>query len=306
MQFKIAFQNYTIFVARRQKKQSLETLKERFNLHILPYFSDYDIYILTKEDIINWQNEILKKNFSNNYNKSLHFLLSGFLNYCCSYHNLSVNVASQVGSFPKKYEKDKHDFYTFKEFRKFIKCVDNNIYKQFFNLMFYTGTRPGEAMALKFSDLKGNYISITKTMESHKKREIGTPKTFSSIRDIRIDYKLKKDLLKLQKYYIKEYNDSCFDYFIFGGKKPLAPTTINRHKQKACFKAHIRTITLHQYRHSHATLLLHRGVLINEISRRLGHSKVSTTLDIYTHTDLKQEKRVIRTLNSLRFDIFKQ
>ena len=47
-----------------------------------------------------------------------------------------------------------------KHSEKFIKYVDNNIYKQFFNLMFFTGTRPGEAMALKFSDLHNNYISI--------------------------------------------------------------------------------------------------------------------------------------------------
>lgn len=46
------------------------------------------------------------------------------------------------------------------------------------------------------------------------------------------------------------------------------------------------------------------NVLINEVSRRLGHSKPSTTMDIYTHTNLEQEKRVINTLNSLRHKFF--
>jgi len=41
-------------------------------------------------------------------------------------------------------------------------------------------------------------------------------------------------------------------------------------------------------------------LVINEVSRRLGHSKASTTLDIYSHTDKTQEKRVIDTLFSLR------
>ena len=49
-----------------------------------------------------------------------------------------------------------------KEFKKFIKCVDNNVYKQFFYLMYFTGTRPGEAVALKFSDLYFNEISLIK------------------------------------------------------------------------------------------------------------------------------------------------
>lgn len=140
-------------------------------------------------------------------------------------------------------------------------------------------------------------------MNEHGKREISTPKTVSSIRKIRIDKKLEKDLLNLKNIYKKKYpiND---DLFIFGGEKPLSPTTINRYKQKACDKSGVRPITLHQFRHSHATLLLDKGIMINEVSRRLGHSKTSTTLDIYSHTDLTQEKRVLDTLNSLRFDFF--
>lgn len=189
------------------------------------------------------------------------------------------------------------------EFNKFIKCVDEEVYKQFFNLMFFTGVRPGEAMALKFKDLNNGYINISKTIESHGKRLISTPKTYSSKRSIKIDKLLEYDLLRLKKLYSNRstLND---DLFIFGGTKPLSPTTINRYKTMACEKANIRPITLHQFRHSHATLLLQKGIVINEVSRRLGHSKVSTTLDIYTHTDLTQEKRVLDTLNSLRFNFF--
>ena len=228
---------------------------------------------------------------------------SAFFDYCSSFYNFDKTIVSRVGNFKKKYEENKKDFYNLKEFKLFIRNLDNNIYKQFFNLMFFTGTRPGEAMALKFSDLQGDYISITKTISEHGNREIGSPKTRSSIRKIKIDKFLKKDLLSLKKYYEKLYNKSNFDYFIFGGIKPLSPTTINRYKIKACEKANIRPITLHQFRHSHATLLLHNGIIINEISRRLGHSNVSTTLNVYTHTDLTQEKRVTTTLNSLRFNL---
>lgn len=305
MLFEEVFKNYLSFVAERQKKQSSESLKYNFNSKILPYFKNKKIEEITKADIMNWQTKIFAFNYSNNYNRNLHCMLTSFLDFCCDMYNLENNVAREIGYFKKKYERKSTDFYTLKEFKKFIKHVHNNIYKQFFNTMFYAGTRPGEAMALKFSDLQGSYLSINKTIHNHGDRELDTPKTISSIRKVKIDYFLKRDLLRLKKYYCKKYNDYNYDYFIFGGKAPLAPTTINRYKKKACLEAHIREITLHQYRHSHATLLLQRGMLINEISRRLGHSKVSTTLDIYTHTDLRQEKRVVRTLNSLRFDIFR-
>ncbi len=189
------------------------------------------------------------------------------------------------------------------KFKHFIKYVDDIVYKQFFNFMFFVGTRPGEALALKFSDIQGNYVRINKSRSNHKNREIGTTKNFSSNRLVQIDKVLVRDLNDLHDYYIKKYGFD-YDFIVFGGMKPLSPTTINRHKIDACKKANIRPITLHQFRHSHATLLISKNIMINEVSRRLGHSKTSTTLDIYTHTDLTQEKRAINTLNSLRYNFF--
>lgn len=303
MRFEDAYNEYLQFAKKQQKKQSFNTLAYNFNSRILPYFKDMELENINSKIILDWQDYILDLNYSNNYNRGLYYLLSGFFEFCHIHYKFDKTILSDVGCFKKKYEENKTDFYSLDEFRRFIKYFDNEIYKQFFNLMFFTGTRPGEAMALKFSDLKGGYISITKTIESHGNREIGTPKTTSSVRKIKIDKILEKDLYQLQKIYKERYKQDI-DYFIFGGIKPLSPTTINRYKFKACEKANIRPITLHQFRHSHATLLLHNKMLINEVSRRLGHSKVSTTLDIYTHTDLMQEKRVYNTLNSIRFNFF--
>lgn len=304
MDFNEVYKNYLIYASKQHKKQSFDTDKYKFELRILPFFKNYKLEDITSSDILAWQNYILTFNFSNNYNSSLYYVLSSFFEYCSAFYNFDKTIISRVGNFKKKYEESKKDFYNLKEFNLFIKNLDNEIYKQFFNLMFFTGTRPGEAMALKFSDLQGDYIFINKTINSHGKREIGTPKTLSSVRKIKIDKFLRNDLLSLKKYYDKVYNKSNFDYFVFGGIKPLSPSTINRKKIDACKKANLRPITLHQFRHSHATLLLHNGIIINEISRRLGHSNPSITLNIYTHTDLMQEKRVASTLNSLRFNLF--
>ena len=171
--------------------------------------------------------------------------------------------------------------------------------------MYFSGCRPGEIMALKFSDLNKYYLSINKTIDEHcdkktKTRLINTPKTLTSNRIVYINKFLYKNLLNLKNLYIKKYEDENYDYFIFGGKKPLAPTTINRYKKKACNKANLKPIRLHDFRHSHATLLINKKVPLKVVSSRLGHSKTSTTIDIYVHSDLKQEKRVTRTLNFIR------
>lgn len=304
MGFEEAYKNYLIYASKQHKKQSFDILKYKFELRVLPFFKKYNIEDIKSNDILSWEDYISAFNFSNNYNSSLYYILSGFFEYCSLFYGFDKTIISKVGNFKKKYEENKKDFYNLKEFNLFIKNLNDSVYKQFFNLMFFTGTRPGEAMALKFSDIKDDYVFISKTMSEHGKREIDTPKTISSIRKIRIDKVLKNDLLSLKKYYEKVYNKSDFDYFVFGGIKPLSPSTINRRKIDACKKANLRSITLHQFRHSHATLLLHNGIIINEISRRLGHSNPSITLNIYTHTDLSQEKRVSATLNSLRFNLF--
>lgn len=300
MSFEEAYKEYVIYAKKQHKKESFNCISSIFKSRIIPFFKNRNLYDLTKKDVLNWTFYISNFNFSNNYNRNCYYTLFNFFEYCVEYLNFPKNHLKDIGKFKKKHEEKKTDFYTLKEFNKFIKCVDNNIYKQFFNFMFFTGTRPGETFALQFKDIKNDYISINKTLTSHNGREFDFPKTYNSVRMIKLDKKLRNDILDLKKQYI-DCND---DYFIFGGPKPLAPTTINRYKLKACQKANLRPITLHQFRHSHATLLVTNNVLINEVSRRLGHSNVSITLNTYVHTDLSQEKIVYTILNSLRFNFF--
>jgi len=300
LKFSNAYNQYLIYIENRLKKQSKRDLKEKFENKILPYFKDYNIYDITEFDYMLWQNNIENFNYSNNYKENLHYLMSGFFNYCITYHGLQKNIAKIVGNFKMKNIKIKRDYYTFKEYKQFIKCVDNIIYKTFFDFMYFTGTRPGEAMALKFSDLDNNrIISINKTISEHTIngiREIDTPKSFDSVRDIKLDKKLYNDLLKLKEIY--KSNDN--NLYIFGGLKPLAPTTINRYKKKACEKANIRPIELRAFRRSHASLLNHLNVPVQMIKERLGHSNINITMKYYVQTYQEKEKRVIKTLNLLR------
>lgn len=90
------------------------------------------------------------------------------------------------------------------------------------------------------------------------------------------------DILKCA--YIKKYG-SDLDFFIFGGKTPLSPTTIKRHKHKACTNRGIREITTHEFRHSCATRLIKKGMSMDKVSKLLGHSSIAITMDIYVHNE---------------------
>lgn len=182
MNFELAYKEYLNYIEYRQKNQSKRTLKERFDKKIIPFFKNYDIYNIKESDYLKWQNEIEIYNYSNNYKSNLHYLMTNFFDFLIKYYEIKKNIPRIVGNFKLKNEVKQYNIYTPNEFKKFIKCVDNEVYKQFFNLMFYAGTRPGEAMALKFSDLNHSILSINKTIDEHGKREINTPKTVTSIR----------------------------------------------------------------------------------------------------------------------------
>lgn len=304
MSFEEAYKEYFIYVKNRHKKQGFYNIIHDFECRILPYFKSHDIYKISKSDLIKWQDTILSFNFSNSYNKRLYYVFNLYIDYCCKYFNLSSNLLREIGPFPKKTENKKNNYYTLKEFELFIKHIDNNIYKQYFTLMFFTGTRPSEAMALKFSDLENNYLTINKSIQRKGKRELDTPKNEYSIRKILITNRLKKELLKLKDYYIKIYDDISYDYFIFGGKKPLAPTTIDRIKKNACEKANLKCITQHQFRHSYATNLINKGIPINTVSKLLGHSSIEITARVYIHNNLEYEKRVLRILSFQDYFIY--
>lgn len=291
--FDDVLEEFLIYSKKRHKKQGFDALSRNFKNHILPYFKDRIITTLEKKDIIEWQNYILDKNYCNKFNSTLYYEFSSFIQYCIIYSYLKENIVLQVGNFKRKNEVKNYDYYTLSEFRTFRRGLDDFVIKQFFNFMFFFGTRPSEAMALRFCDIDNDYIHICHSIHRRGKRELDTPKNQSSIRDLKLSNLAKLRFYLLKCYYIKKYGYFDDTFFVFGGKKPLSSSTIDRHKKKACEKVHIREITQHQFRHSYASNMIHKKKSIDEVSENLGHSRVSTTVDIYLHT----KRRVHRTLH---------
>lgn len=283
MTFDKVYTNYQIYASTRHKKQGYTTISENFNKHILPYFTGKDIKTLTKQDVLNWQNDILSKNFSNNFNLGLYSNFNCFIKYCILCDYLKENIVEQVGTFKNKIETKEHHVYNIWQFRWFRLHLDDFVIKQFFNFMYFYGPRPGECMALRFADLDGLTVNITHNLQRRGKRELDTPKNRFSVRKIKISLLTKFRICLLKRYYIKMYGNCCNDYYLFGGPKPLAPTTIDRHKKNACDKAHILPITQHEFRHSYATRMINKGKPINKVSKSMGHNSISMTLDVYTH-----------------------
>ncbi len=288
MLFEEVYEEYKIYAQNRHKKQGFDTLIQNFNLHILPYFKGIKLIDLKIQDFLNWQDNIYNLNFSNNYNRNIYQAFNSFVKYCILNSYLSINYLEQIGTFKKKIEHKEHNVYNLFEYKKYRKGIDNLIYKYFFDLLFYYGLRSGEAMALKFNDLNGFYLHIGTSICRRGNREINTPKTKNSDRIIKLNLIMYFKLLILKCMYVKNNTVCVNDYFIFGGKKPLSPTSINRYKHNACEKVCIKEITVHEFRHSYATRMIRKKKPIDIVSKSLGHSSVAITLDVYVHQEKRQ------------------
>lgn len=86
------------------------------------------------------------------------------------------------------------------------------------------------------------------------------------------------------------------DLFICGGPRSLRDSTIDKANRRTAEKAGLPHIRIHDFWHSHASLLCNAGVNIQEISRRLGHANVTETWRTYSHMYPSEESRVLNVL----------
>ena len=283
------------------KPQSIRSIKSRFNNHILPYFKNYRIFDIDSKLYINWKEQIISKNFKYKYNSGLHTMMVNILNYAIKFYNLNDNIASKIGNFSRSNYIKTFNFWTYEEFLKFISVIDDIKYYSLFYILFSTGLRIGECLSLTWKDFNRISLNINKTISKEKKNNnyiITSPKTYSSIRLVNLDNKSIEILENLKLYYT-EYFGFSEEWYIFGGIKPLTRTTIDRKKNEYCKLANVKQIKIHEFRHSHASFLVSRGIPIPAISKRLGHADTSMTLNTYSHLLPEDEDKAINLINKI-------
>lgn len=277
MNFKTLVDLYLEDATTRVRETTLENKKVLINLKIVPYFEKMKINDINANHIRKWQNQLISKGYSQTYLKTINNQLSAIFNFAIKYYNLNSSPALKAGSMGKK-NAENMQFWTVEEFKKFIEFNDKPISAIAFKILFWTGMRSGELMALTFKDIDliNKTININKTYTRLNGKDIiSQPKTPKSKRKIAISDALCADIkeYKNKLYDIKE-NDRVFQFTKFFLKHEM---------QRVCKKGDVKEIRIHDLRHSHASLLIELGFTPLLISERLGHEKVQTTLDTYSH-----------------------
>lgn len=297
------------------KESTIKKKKEVVEHHILPYLQNVKLDKLNVQVLQKWKQDIESLDLSIRMRKNIYAEFRAMLNFGVKMDYIPKNPLLKVGNFKAPLEEHKEmKFYTVEEFAKFIQAArdiaeseQSNIHQWhfyvFFNIAFFTGMRKGEINALNWNDIKNNEIHITKSLNQKLIGEdrITPPKNKSSIRTIQIPTPLQK-VLKEHYLRCKLMPGFTDDYFVCGGARAIRDTSLSNASAQYADKAGVKHIRIHDFRHSHASLLANNGINIQEIARRLGHSDVSITLKVYSHLYPKESERALKILNDIVID----
>jgi integrase len=292
MTFHTLYILYMKDLSTRVKQNSVNGKEYVFRLHILPFFGKKPINTITPANIRSWQNTRIEEGYSDSYLHRMHNMLVAIFNYAVTYYNLPENPCRKAGGMGKKTVVV--NFWTKKEYECFLSTVRSKQAHITFQVLYYSGIRFGELLALtpKDIDFESNVISITKSLQRLKREDIvASPKTPKSIRDITMPAYVMKEL--------KHYMDTLYEVGESDRIFPFTKSFIGGAMRRGCKESRVKLIRIHDIRHSHASLLIELGFLPLLIAERLGHEKVETTLSTYAHLYPNKHSEIAKKLESL-------
>jgi integrase len=160
--------------------------------------------------------------------------------------------------------------------------------------LYYTGMREGELLALTPADvdLEKMTIRINKSFQRLGGEDVvSTPKTPKSNRVITIPAKLRDCL--------KDYMAQCYDLQPEDRLFPYTKHFLSHEMERGCKLSGVKKIRVHDIRHSHASLLVEMGFSPLLIAERLGHERVQTTMETYSHLYPNKQTEVASQLDDL-------
>lgn len=285
------------------KKSTYAAYQLLIQNHIKPYFGD--LYEVNEEKVQQFVFDKLDAGLSEKTIRDIIIVLKMILKF--GIKNGYLEYVQIDAKFPSKQEKKDLDVLSKADQKKFMEHLRNNF--TFKNLGIFiclsTGMRIGEICGLRWCDVDTveGVIKVRHTLQRiyiiegetrHTELLLDTPKTANSVRDIPMSSELLKMLKSLNKVVNENY------YVISNDIKPIEPRTYRNYYKKLCKQLDISELKFHGLRHSFATRCIESKADYKTVSVLLGHSNISTTLNLYVHPNKEQKKKTIdKMLRSL-------
>ena len=283
MNFKSFVEHYSEDMQTRLKENTWETKKHIIETKLVPFFGKLKMCNITAQQIITWQNELINykddkgKPYSPVYLRTIHNQLSAIFNHAVRYYNLKENPCQKAGSMGKKKNREML-FWTKDEYLKFADVMmDKPLSYYAFEMLYWTGIREGELLALTPADFdfEKQTVTISKSFQHLNGRDIVTsPKTEKSNRTIKLPNFLCDE--------IQDYLKMLYDVGLDDRMFPVTKIYLYREMERGSKQAGIKRIRIHDIRHSHVSLLIDMGFSATAIADRVGHESIDITYN-YAH-----------------------
>lgn len=297
MTFQNLYEIYMEDMAARLKQSTLLTKKAVLQTHILPFFGSKPINEIKASDVRRWQTKLMSSpnNYSQTYLKKINTELNSIINYAKRFYDLNTNPCGKAGTIGKA-KAEEMDYWTYDEYIAFREGVkDKPLSYICIEVLYWTGMREGELLALSPADidLDNKTISINRTYLRIEGKDVFTsPKTRKSKRKIPIPDFLCQELSDyIQSRYMLDTDERLF---------PVTKSYLSHEMIRGCKNTGVKKIRIHDIRHSHASLLINQGCDALMLADRLGHEKVSTTLNTYSHLFPHKQQELVHSLESLQ------
>ena len=264
---------------------------------ILPYFGKRKISEIQTKEVIAWQNDLLRqkdktgKPYSECYLKTIHNQLSAIFNHAVRFYALRTNPAAKAGNMGNEKRKEML-FWTKEEYLRFADVMmDKPVSFYAFEMLYWSGMRLGELLALTPSDFdfQNSTVTINKSYQRlHGEDVITTPKTKKSNRTIKMSEFLAEEM---QEYIKMQYEIEPTDRLF-----PISKSYLHREMERGCKETGLQKIRIHDLRHSHVSLLIELGFSAVAIADRLGHESIEITYR-YAHLVPSKQNEMANKLN---------
>ena len=302
--FSDAYQKYLTYATSAVKESSVYTLMTHFKLYILPKFGDREIEKITSADLYEWQDAMIatkKKDgapLSLKYIKTVRGQFCAFLNWVEDRFDIPsafkrVKLPKQTKALKAISAADKTRHWTVDEFEKFIAVVDNPVYHAFFTLLFWCGCRSGEAYAFAPSDYKNGKLHIYKTYT--KKTLDGSKWKITASKEGK-DYTVQLTARLVRELDAYMTDEVKAGEFLFGGSRPLPPSSVERAFKQYIALAGVPLITIHGLRHSFVSMCIHHGANYMVVAELIG-DKPEQVLKTYGHLWEVDKAKIVSLLS---------
>lgn len=294
MPFSAFLDLYRNDVDSRLRASTIQAREFKIKNLIIPHFGDKGVGEISALDVRRWQNELIERDLSQNYIRVTHGVLSAVFNHAIKFYGLRTNPCTLAGLPVKPNEQAKQmRFWTFEEYNRVISEVKDLKARTAISLLYWSGMRKGELLALTWSalDLENRACDISKSYQRIRGKAVITPTKTGEQREILLPVVCVDQL--------KEYRAATYSPDPEAHVFPWEKRFIEQGIMDGASASGVKRIHVHGLRHSHASLLISQGSNIVLISKRLGHSKISTTLDTYSHFFPDDERKAVEDLDAL-------